>query len=160
MSYHPGPDIHHVRGFEHLKNWEKSRLRRGVNAATMSTLGISTKNLASDTQPLSETPQGKPLSEYRRLAALTRSPDEMAVARNDCPIYDGATPKTQPAMNTITKKYPPHQAHKHHYGWSPPVPEYAVGGFEHNTTTYTRHGDAMKYANDIHPKAVMINTKR
>jgi hypothetical protein len=33
------------------------------------------------------------------------------------PIYDGATPKTQPAMNTITKKYPPHQAHKHHYGW-------------------------------------------
>jgi hypothetical protein len=27
MSYHPGPDIHHVRGFEHLKNWEKSRLR-------------------------------------------------------------------------------------------------------------------------------------
>lgn len=38
-------------------------------------------------------------------------------ARVFSPIYDGATPKTQPAMNTITEKYAPHQAHKHHYGW-------------------------------------------
>jgi hypothetical protein len=136
------------------------------------------QNLASDTTPLNETPIAKPLSQYRRVAAFTHSPDEVAKARNDwcapplstlppsrastrprndapaslplaatvtgiatptmvamaprmltvpltwvcgarvsSPIYDGATPKTQPAMNHLTKKYAPHQAHKHHYGW-------------------------------------------
>jgi len=42
----------------------------------------------------------------------------------------------------------------------PPVPEYAVGGFEYNTTTYMRHGQAMTYASQIHPKASLITTKR
>jgi hypothetical protein len=48
-------------------------------------------------------------------------------------------------MNTITKKYAPHQAHKHHYGWvrNSPVPSvllWAMVSFVF-VFVYVRSGD-------------------
>jgi len=74
MSYHPGVDVHHVRGIAHLRQWNRAGDRK-ANAA------IENPKDPHYERDTSSTPIA--LAEYRRLVQLTKDPAEAAQRQND-----------------------------------------------------------------------------
>mmetsp|Transcript_40334 Transcript_40334/g.48880 ORF Transcript_40334/g.48880 Transcript_40334/m.48880 type:complete len:154 (+) Transcript_40334:220-681(+) len=153
MSHFPGVDVHHVRGQDHLKQWNLKEQRRRERAGDKDPSKAEPSETLHDSTP-------KALAEYRRLASQTRAATEAVQKFSDDPIYDMSTPKL---LKPVPQKpQPPHMVHHHHFGWGGPQVEKDINDRPqaHDTVTYHKYGDALSYCQDIHSKSHLLSSRR
>ncbi|KAK3239294.1 hypothetical protein CYMTET_50768 [Cymbomonas tetramitiformis] len=152
MSHFPGVDVHHVRGQDHLKQWNMKETRRRDRAAELDPENPQPSEKNHDLVP-------KALADYRKLSQQTRDAQEAAKKSNEDPIYDMSTPKLQRKEIGPKGAYPPHLTHHHHFGWGGPIEEQDLGD-DGSTVSYHKYGNAVGYCENIHSTSALLSTRR
>lgn len=91
--------------------------------------------------------------------SLTELKNYQTAAQTSIDVKYATAPEVVGAQPLQGKKYLPHLAHHHHFGWNPPTPQSRIGAPDIKNNIY-KMGDAQKFNHNIYAKSALITTRK